>query len=190
MTRRRLTDEEIALWRRVTALAEAMHPEAAPPDPRPDPQTDPLTAPKPRPKPKPQKPALAQSPSRTPTPVVRPPLNMDRKTFGRMTRGKLKPERRIDLHGMTLDRAHGALTRFILSAQADGKRMVLVITGKNRPDHGHDPVPQARGVLRRQVPHWLDIPPLAQAVLQVSPAHIRHGGDGALYVYLRRPRGG
>ncbi len=182
MTRRKLTRDEISLWRKVTEQAKALHPETAIPVPAPAPKTPAVT----RPKPKPHKPPLAQSVSREPTPPVRAPLSMDRKTFGRMTRGKLKPERRVDLHGMTQDRAHSALTRFILTAQADGKRMVLVITGKGRPGHGPDPIPQARGILRRQVPHWLEIPPLAQVVLQVTPAHIRHGGDGALYVYLRR----
>lgn len=183
MSRRKLTTEEIALWRKVTAKAQRMHPQTAIPDlPAPEP-----AAPKPAlPKPKPSKPPLDQPEPRKPQVPVRPPLNMDRKTFAKMARGKMKPERRLDLHGMTLDRAHGALSRFILTAQSDGKRMVLVITGKGRPDRSPDPIPQARGVLRRQVPHWLEIPPLAQAVLQVTPAHFRHGAEGALYVYLKR----
>ena len=84
--------------------------------------------------------------------------------------------------------AHPALVRFILRAQSDGKRLVLVITGKGRPGDEAVLYPTPRGILRRQVPHWLDIPPLAQAVLQVTPAHIRHGGDGAFYVYLKRGR--
>jgi DNA-nicking Smr family endonuclease len=113
---------------------------------------------------------------------------MDRKTFGRMTRGKLKPEARIDLHGMTLDRAHGALTRFILSAHANGKRLVLVITGKGKDRDDAGPIPVRYGVLKHQVPHWLTTPPLSSAVLQVMPAHISHGGGGAYYVYLRRQR--
>ena len=121
MTRRRLTEEEIALWRKVTARAEAMHPETAIPDP--------LPAPKPRPKPKPQKPALAQSPSRTPTPVVRPVLNMDRKTFGRMTRGKLKPERRIDLHGMTVEQALEVVDKYLDDALLAGLYTVRLIHG-------------------------------------------------------------
>ena len=113
---------------------------------------------------------------------------MDQKAYGRMKRGKLAPEGRIDLHGMTLDQAHPALTRFILGAQADGKRLVLVITGKGKPGDDAGPMPRPRGVLKRQVPMWLAMPPLAQAVLQISAANIRHGGDGAFYVYLRRHR--
>jgi DNA-nicking Smr family endonuclease len=105
-----------------------------------------------------------------------------------MKRGKVAPEGRLDLHGMTLDRAHPALVRFILTAQASGKRLVLVITGKGKPADQPGPIPVPHGVIKHQVPHWLSIPPLAQAVLQISPAHVSHGGAGALYVYLRRPR--
>lgn len=116
------------------------------------------------------------------------PLRMDAKAFTRLKRGKLDPESRIDLHGMTLDRAHGALTHFILNGQASGHRLVLVITGKGLREDPYDPIPRRRGVLKSQVPLWLQMPPLAQAVLQVSPAHRKHGGDGAYYVYLRRRR--
>lgn len=114
------------------------------------------------------------------------PLQMDAKTHGKMTRGKLAPEARIDLHGMTLSEAHPELIRFIMNAQSDSMRLVLVITGKGK--HGQDigPIPQRMGVLRHQVPQWLRLPPLGQAVLQVSEAHLRHGGSGAYYVYLRR----
>ncbi|WP_121060951.1 Smr/MutS family protein [Chachezhania antarctica] len=116
------------------------------------------------------------------------PLNMDRKAFTRLRRGKLEPEARIDLHGMTQARAHPALTRFILSSQSHGRRLVLVITGKGRPGDTHGPMPVPHGVLRHQVPRWLSMAPLNHAVLQVSQAHVKHGGEGALYVYLRKPR--
>lgn len=114
---------------------------------------------------------------------------MDQKAYVRMKRGRLVPEGKIDLHGLTLDAAHPALIRFILRAQADGKRLVLVITGKGKPADEMRLFEFPRGILRRQVPQWLQMPPLAQAVLQVTPAHIRHGGEGAFYVYLRRSRG-
>lgn len=120
--------------------------------------------------------------------LARTPVAMDRKAFGKLQRGKLKPEGRLDLHGMTLSQAHPALNRFILGAHAQGKRLVLVITGKGKDRDAGGPIPERLGVLRHQVPHWLSIPPLAAAVLQVSPAHLRHGGSGAYYVYLRRPR--
>jgi len=116
------------------------------------------------------------------------PLNMDAKSFGRMKRGKLSPEARIDLHGMTAAEAHLELREFILDASASQKRLVLVITGKGRVRDDFDAIPARMGVLRHQVPQWLALPPLRNAVLQVTPAHVRHGGDGAYYVYLRRGR--
>lgn len=195
MTRRRLTPEEIELWHKITETAERMHPEAKtaaalPPLPKPKPTKHPKTrfdtfdvgqkVPH-RPAPHNLKPALRDH-------LNAAPVQMDRKAFQRMKRGKLSPEARIDLHGMYLDTAHPALIRFILNAQASGKRLVLVITGKGktRPDDG--PIPTPRGVLKHNVPQWLRMPPLAQAVLQITPAHISHGGDGAFYVYLRRTR--
>ena len=112
-------------------------------------------------------------------------MKMDARRFGKLKRGKLAPEDRIDLHGLTLDEAHAELVPFILSAWASGLRLVLVITGKGKPrDEGF--MSRPIGVLRQQVPHWLKMPPLAPIVLQVSEAHQRHGGGGALYVYLRR----
>ena len=116
-------------------------------------------------------------------------VNMDSKTYKKLSRGRLKPEARIDLHGMTLATAQPALNRFILDSHAAGRRLVLVITGKGRTgvDQG-GPIPERRGILRHQVPQWLALPPLNTAVLQVTKAHISHGGDGAYYVYLKRAR--
>ena len=116
------------------------------------------------------------------------PLRMDHKTHKRMTQGKLRPEARLDLHGMTMDQAHPALMRFILRAHENGKRMVLVITGKGKSRDEGGPIPVRRGVLRHNVPQWLSTPPLAAVVLQVTEAHLKHGGGGAYYVYLRRQR--
>lgn len=121
--------------------------------------------------------------------VAADPVSMDQKTFGRLKRGKLKPEGKLDLHGMTLDQAHPALTRFILSAHSSGKRLVLIVTGKGKHRDDGGPIPTRMGVLRHNVPAWLGQAPLAQAVLQVTEAHLRHGGGGAYYVYLRRQRG-
>lgn len=111
-------------------------------------------------------------------------VQMDAGTHRKLTRGKLRPEARIDLHGMTLAVAKAELTGFILSAQASGRRLVLVITGKGKGDHG--PLPTRSGALRHEVPHWLHMAPMAGVVMQVVPAHLRHGGGGAYYVYLRR----
>ena len=114
------------------------------------------------------------------------PLRMDRKAYTRMTRGKSSPEARLDLHGMTVDAAHSALRAFLIRSHGEGKRLVLVITGKGRSIEHEALGDPSRGILRRQVPHWLEQPPLRQIVLQTTPAHQRHGGSGALYIYLRR----
>ncbi|MFX0545469.1 Smr/MutS family protein [Roseovarius sp. S1116L3] len=197
MSRRRLKPDELDLWRQVARTAEALHPA----------QPRPKAPPKPAaPKHEPERPApapvqhfkLGQKASRSghahdvlPALADRlksQPVAMDHKAYGRLKRGKLAPEARIDLHGMTADRAHGALRGFILRAHGQGKRLVLVITGKGRRSDEDGPIPVRHGVLRHNVPHWLSVPPLAGLVLQVTNAHNRHGGGGAYYVYLRRPR--
>lgn len=116
------------------------------------------------------------------------PVNMDAKSFAKMKRGKIAPEGRIDLHGMVMAEAHPRLQRFIMDSHAMGRRLVLVITGKGKDRDEGGPIPTRRGVLRHQVPQWLALPPLNMVVMQVVPAHLRHGGDGAYYVYLRRDR--
>ena len=83
----------------------------------------------------------------------------------------------VDLHNMTQDQARAALTAFVARARAEGERAGLVITGKGA---------LGDGVLRRRVPDWLAEPPLREAVAGVSEAHRRHGGEGALYVALKR----
>ena len=77
---------------------------------------------------------------------------------------------------------------FILNSQAMGRRLVLVITGKGKMRDDGGPIPARQGVLRHQVPQWMALPPISQAILQVTPAHLTHGGHGAYYVYLRRVR--
>jgi DNA-nicking Smr family endonuclease len=191
---RRLSSEDRELWERVKGSVMPLH----------RPQPIPPLAPKP-PAPAAAKPA---APVAAPLPAFRVgqavdhrrsndllpglaeslaqgPLRMDAGTFGRMRKGKLKPEGRIDLHGMTLAEAHPALVSFILGSRAKGRRFVLVITGKGRVTDDFAPMPARAGRLRHDVPRWLSLPPLAGAVLQVTPAHQRHGGEGALYVYLR-----
>ncbi|MCE8005525.1 Smr/MutS family protein [Aestuariivita sp.] len=198
MSKRRLRPDELALWQQVADRTERLHPERKTrslPSPRPDdrkhdalredfsidaPFTVGVKAGKTATR-HDLRPARGDSLSTA-------PVQMDRKSFAKMKRGKLKPEARIDLHGMTLDRAHPALTRFILTSQAAGRRLVLVITGKGKQSQEPGPIPRPRGVLRHQVPGWLSTPPLKQAVLQITPAHVSHGGEGAYYVYLRRQR--
>ena len=127
--------------------------------------------------------ALSSSPSPAER-LAQSPVRMDARAHRRMTQGKLSPEARLDLHGMTLSAAHPQLLQFVLSCHGAGLRLVLVITGKGRGDHG--PLPTRPGALRHQVPYWLHSPPLSAVVQHVSAAHFRHGGEGAYYVYLRR----
>ncbi len=114
------------------------------------------------------------------------PSRMDKKMHGRLKRGKLEPETRIDLHGMTKAQALPELSLFIHEAHVAGRRLVLVITGKGRNRERHEPMTMRGGVLKRLVPHWLGMRPLSNLVLQVTEAHPKHGGSGAYYVYLRR----
>ncbi len=136
--------------------------------------------------------SIASKPSnpyqaKQPKPAATSP-NMDKRNFERLKRGKIKLEGQIDLHGMTLAQAHPALIAFIREADQNGKRLVLVITGKGRSSADQDSMTSHRGVLNHQIPHWLSIPPLATIVLQVAPAVQKHGGSGAYYVYLKRRR--
>lgn len=191
--RRNLRPEEQEIWAAVARTARPMHPghqlflkeveapaHAVPINPE---------APAPHGHARPRLPLFqlgekARSPSTTAAPAN--PLQMDAKVHGKMTRGRLTPEARLDLHGMTLSEAHPELIRFVLNAQSSGMRLVLVITGKGKRGADIGPIPQRMGVLRHQVPHWLRLPPLGGAVLQTAEAHLKHGGSGAYYVYLRR----
>jgi DNA-nicking Smr family endonuclease len=182
MSRRRLSDEERVLWQGVTrsivplrraARADAAEPAAAPRDAK---------------RPQNKRPQTSQhkpGPIRTVAPAVRPPppalAPLDRRLRKRVARGAQPIEGRLDLHGMTQAEAHHALTGFLRSAQARGAGIVLVITGKGDL-HGD------RGVLRRQVPMWLRHPELRGMIVGFESAGIGHGGEGALYVRLRRAR--
>ena len=110
------------------------------------------------------------------------------KMFSKLKKGKLEPEASLDLHGMNLEQAYPALLNFIISAHKTQKRLVLVITGKGKNSDPGYAIPQRSGVLRSQVPIWLKEAKLSNLVLQVEQSHRRHGGLGALYVYLRRIR--
>ena len=107
--------------------------------------------------------------------------DVDTRTLDRLRRGQLRPEGRLDLHGMTQAEAHGALEKFIPRAQGAGRRCVIVITGKGSVSAGG-------GVLRNAVPGWLNAPSLRPSVLAFAEAVPRDGGAGALYVLLRRKR--
>jgi len=123
-------------------------------------------------------------PALAPKPQAPPLAPLGRRMRSKLARGSEPIEDRIDLHGMTQADAHAALTHFLRRAQARGVRVVLVITGKGaRP--GVDPYSE-RGVLKRQVPLWLESADLRGYVIGFESAGAGHGGAGALYVRLRR----
>lgn len=120
-------------------------------------------------------------------PLSRAPQNLDRRTHDRLRKGKTAPEARIDLHGMTAAQAHGALRGFIRASHSRGLRLVLVITGKGNTSRDEIGImPTRNGVLRHALPQWLGMPDMHPMILQISSAHLRHGGGGAYYVYLKR----
>lgn len=187
MTRRRLpTPDERRLWRLAMRDAEPMpgrHVES-------EPETLPTMAelveepvatslaPPPTAKQhlSPPRPARAPHPPLTPGSTA----NIDRRTGDRFRRGELEIDGRIDLHGMTQAQAHTALASFVHRAWNEGRRCILVITGKG--SFG------GLGVLRQATPRWLADPALRPMVLAIQPARPKDGGDGALYVLIKRRR--
>ena len=175
---RRLTAHERSLWARVAASVKPLPgrtlPEAPPvavPVPTPV-ATAPLKPGSPRPSPKPvAKPATAKAAH---------PMGatLDGSWDRRITRGRLTPDRVLDLHGHTVAEAHGLL--YAAATAGDGARVLLVITGKGRPDRPSR--------IRAELMHWLERPDMRSAVASVRAAHPRHGGGGAFYVILRRPK--
>jgi DNA-nicking Smr family endonuclease len=113
---------------------------------------------------------------------------IDGHTVEKLKRGELQPAVRIDLHGMTEAAAHGALLSFLAGAQARGHRLALVVTGVGNPraEEGAEWMRVPHGVLKHMVPRWLNEKEFAALAMGSAPAHRRHGGDGALYVYLRK----
>jgi DNA-nicking Smr family endonuclease len=184
MSRRRLSDDERVLWKGVTrSIAPlrkslALEPDGAEPATAPSP-------PKPRAKPAPAIAAPAALPKRV-TPQPPPLAPLTRRTKKRIARGNHAIDGRLDLHGMTQAEAHDALFGFLRAKQARGAKVVLVITGKGArgSDDGG-----GRGVLKRMVPMWLGMPDFRGLIIGFESAAIGHGGQGALYVNLRKARG-
>jgi DNA-nicking Smr family endonuclease len=134
------------------------------------------------------KPPPAARPAKTARPDKLPPAPplapLGRRERSQLSRGRKEIEDRLDLHGMTQTRAHRALLSFLQRASGDGLTFVLVITGKGRAAGAE----AGRGVLRRQVPEWLSLPEFRALVVGFEEAGIGHGGEGALYVRVRRAR--
>jgi DNA-nicking Smr family endonuclease len=117
---------------------------------------------------------------------------LDKRTAERLRKGRMEIDGKLDLHGLTRAEAHRRLRSFITAAQIQGKRCVLVITGKGSSKQKSDDAPfmksEKSGILREAVPKWLMAPDLRQLVIDIRHAQPKHGGSGALYVLLRRSR--
>lgn len=174
MSRRSLSDEERMLWDSVARSAKPLRKVAR--------KTRIASAEtKNEASPVPAKPLPVRAAPKLKSKLAPPPLaTMTRKERSRVARGRNEIDARLDLHGKTLAQAHGVLLRFLHRAQADGAAIVLVITGKGTAGG------EGRGALRREVPHWLSLPEFRTLVLGFEEAHIGHGGEGALYVRVRR----
>jgi DNA-nicking Smr family endonuclease len=176
--KRSLSEEERKLWESVAKQVKPLRasprlvrptaPEAATPPVVPTGLSRPASPVKISPPPKPHAPPLAP---------------IGRRERAQLSRGKKEIDARIDLHGMTQTRAHRALLSFLHRAHHEGFTFVLVITGKGKLGAESE-----RGVLRRQVPQWLALPEFRAMVVGFEEAHIGHGGEGALYVRVRRAR--
>ena len=179
MSRKRpLSDDERVLWRTVTRSIAPLKGRKPIADEEMEAPAEPKSS-------KPVKRAPDVPVAAAPRPSAPPPLApLGRRMKQRLSRGTAEIDGRIDLHGLTQAQAHAVLWRFLHQAQARDAKVVLVITGKGA---GSDPHGE-RGVLKRQVPHWLESAELRPLVVGFENAGIGHGGQGALYVRVRRTR--
>jgi DNA-nicking Smr family endonuclease len=176
MRKRGLSGADLKLWHAYTADIAPLFGHARPADPDPSPPQPPAPA----------TPVVAHKqaprPMHVPPPEIRvgeQPGGLDRRRWKQLRRGELKAERTLDLHGRRVNDAHAALRSFILDAAADGVRHVTVVTGKG-------PAPEG-GILRRELPHWLNAPDLRPLLL--GAAHPDPTNAGAVNILLRRRRG-
>lgn len=141
--------------------------------------------------------AIFVPPPKPGPPTVPPPLGpLERRTSQKLARGQIEIEAMIDLHGFSQERAHGALLEFIARSRGRGLRCVLVITGKGASPYARHTlhgstfyeVPERQGVLRSAVPRWLGEAEFRLHVSGFQPAHPKHGGGGAFYLWLRKKR--
>jgi len=180
---RRLTQEEIELWLHVTRNVSPRPGRTWPAELRPEPiRAEPSNAGSAQSGPvseEPPPPATVSRPPALPRLMV-----LNRRQRQKLARGKASVDAAIDLHGMRQQEAHVALHRFLLRAQRDAAKVVLVVTGKGT---GRDEAGLGdAGVLRRSVPLWLRAPEWRSLVVGFEEASRQHGGAGALYVRLRR----
>ncbi|MDB5639076.1 MAG: mismatch repair protein MutS [Bradyrhizobium sp.] len=182
--KRSLSEEERALWESVAKQTKplqkktrAAKPEAVLSD------AETVTAAKPAASSRPHPTAKILQAPKPQVPAAPPLAPLSRRERAQLSRGRKQIDARLDLHGMTQTSAHRALFGFLQRAYGDRLTFVLIITGKGKVGGESE-----RGVLRRQVPHWLSLPEFRPLVVGYEEAHIGHGGEGALYVRIRRSR--
>jgi DNA-nicking Smr family endonuclease len=183
--KRALSEEERALWESVAKQTKPLRkrarttkPPVASPDSKMPAAAKAVAPPKPSPAVR-----IARAAKPNPAPAAPPLAPLGRRERSQLSRGRKDIDARLDLHGMTQTRAHHALFSFLQRAHSGGLTFVLVITGKGRIGAETE-----RGVLRRQVPQWLSLPEFRPLVVGFEEAHIGHGGEGALYVRIRRSK--
>ncbi|TDQ82245.1 DNA-nicking Smr family endonuclease [Dongia mobilis] len=190
--RRGLGADELALWQAVAKSVTPLKrrrrkkaPAATEPSPAPEKKAAAPPAKRPRASKAPAPPPTAKTPAvKPPAPLITAPgplPGIDKRQAERFRRGQIPIEGRIDLHGRTQAEAHDALHRFIERAHKAGKRQLLVITGKGA-------MKSEGGILKANVPRWLNEPSLRRHILAISEARPEHGGAGALYVLLKREK--
>ncbi|MHB1206280.1 MAG: Smr/MutS family protein [Rhodospirillaceae bacterium] len=178
-SRRDLSPEDAQLWRHVVRNVNPFHTlrhpteDAAPEPPPAEIKKSPVQ--------RLREPAVIPPSAPQPALTVGKLVDMDKRTARRLKRGELPVDGRIDLHGLTLDQAHGALASYIRGAHNRGARCVVVVTGKGKGGEG-------TGKIRRETPHWLNQAALRPLVLAVTEARTHDGGTGAFYVLLKRRR--
>lgn len=179
----RPTADEEALFRAAMTDAKPIE-RRSPQAEKPAPPVRPAEAPQATPRRAPIKitaPVAASKPAPKAALEAGKPADLDRRTMDRLRKGRLRPEARIDLHGMTADRAHAALNGFLADALSTDKRCVLVITGKGSLKEGG-------GIIRRELPAWLNAAGNRSRILGFAGAQPADGGGGAFYVLLKRRR--
>ncbi|VVT21167.1 DNA mismatch repair protein MutS [Sphingomonas sp. EC-HK361] len=177
MPARHLDADEAALWARVMASVRPLHavPAASHPPKQPLPNAV-----------APSAEAMPSTVAKAPKPATRPGDTLDGGWDRRIARGIIQPDSSVDLHGHTLHSAHLLLDQGLDRAIARGDRVLLLVTGK--PPRPESERPHARGAIRAAIGDWLAASRHAHAIASVRGAHPRHGGTGALYIVLRRPR--
>jgi len=176
---RRLSDEEIELWSAVAKSVARRRGAMLPALSRPKPPT-------PAPEPAAAAPVASAKPARAVKPGPPPLAPLERKLKRDLSRGRAAIDDALDLHGLNQAEAHHALRSFLVSAQARGAKLVIVVTGKGKAGPRGTSWIDEPGVLRRLAPHWLREGDLRSIVLGFEEAGRSHGGSGALYVRLRR----